>query len=101
MIGINVDDMTLAIKKVDSYSDSVDSNVESLIKNINELNNLYFGNDINFLFQGLIYEIESIKTIPSVINNYSDVLNDVLEAYDSQSNNVKSKFDIVTDRTNI
>ena len=101
MIGINVENTNSTINKIDSFSLLAVDDTKSMIGCINDLNNNYFGTDIDFLFSDIVNEIEMIKSITSIFNNYSDVLRSVLDAYSSQDVYVKNKYDIVTIEANI
>ena len=101
MTGINVENTNSAINKIDSLTLLVVDDIKSIVECISDLSNNYSGVDIDFLFHYIVNEIEKIKSITSIFNNYSDVLRIVLDAYSSQEVYVKNKYDIVTFETNI
>ena len=101
MNGINVENLNSAINRNDGYYDSINDDVKFMLNNINELNNLYSGSDLHFLFQDLVNQVKNISLIPPIIKNYSDVLNNVKLSYKAQDINMKSQINRVTSETNM
>ena len=93
MIGVNVDNLNTLIKKNNNNLDSFNQNAKKLISNINELDKYYSGKELEYLFIGLKDQANSLKTISSVLENYSDVLLSVGKSYQQQDLSFKSQID--------
>lgn len=92
MIGVNLDAIDDLIKKNSLYLDSLNSSVDRLVKTINEFNNCYSGNSIEYLFSTPINEIRNIQKISGIMENYSNVLMEVKKSYQNQVSNIRSQI---------
>lgn len=101
MMGINIDGISGAINRNNGYYESIDDNVKLMLNNINDLNNLYSGSDLQFLFVDLINQVKDIASIPMIVKNYSEVLNNVKTSYKAQDVNLKSQISHMTSNTNM
>ena len=89
MIGINVDNLDKLIKINNLNSSSLEDNVSNLLGNLNELNDVYAGKDLNFTFSPLVEQSSNIKRLPRIIKSYSDVLSAVKISYQRQNANFR------------
>lgn len=101
MMGIDIDKLNSAINRNNGYYDSINDDVKLMVTNINELNTLYSGSDLQFLFQDLVNQVEDVSTIPMIIKNYSELLNNVMVSYKAQDVNLKSQVNHMTSNTNM
>ena len=92
MIGVNLDALNSLIKKNNLYYQSFNDDSKNLIGLINELDDCYKGESLNFIFNEPKSEIKNIKTIAKVIDNYSDVLTNVKLGYQKQDKAFKSQI---------
>lgn len=91
MIGVNVDNLDMLIKKNNLYLNSFNSNYRRLVSAINELNSCYSGSSLEYLFTEPMKEIKNIQTISNVIENYSNVLSGVKISYQQQDQAFKAQ----------
>ncbi len=91
MIGVNVDNLDMLIKKNNLYLNSFNSNYRRLVSAINELNSCYSGSSLEYLFTGPMKEIKNIETISNVIENYSNILSGVKISYQQQDQAFKAQ----------
>lgn len=91
MTGVNVDNLDMLIKKNNLYLNSYNSNSRRLISTINDLNSCYSGSSLEYLFSEPMNEIKNIQTIPSIIENYSNILSGVKVSYQQQDLNLKTQ----------
>lgn len=91
MIGINLDNIDILIKKNNIYLNSFNTNKKRLISTINELSSCYSGNSLEYLFIEISREKQNIETISKVIDNYSNILSSVKCSYESQDYNLKNQ----------
>ena len=100
MIGIDLERLDTVINKNDIYYDSIKHNVNSMVDNINELNSLHSGNDLQFLFQELTEQVRELESIPTVIESYSEVMRNVKAGYLAQNVNLNYKLSRISSNTN-
>lgn len=89
MIGVNVDNLDMLIKKNNLYLNSYSSNSRRLVSAINDLSSCYSGNSLEYLFSEPMNEIKNIQAIPRIIENYSNVLSGVKVSYQQQDSNLR------------
>lgn len=100
MIGIDIERLDTVIKKNDIFCDSINNNINSMIENINELNSLYLGNDLQFLFQNLTEQVTELGSIPKIVESYSEVMRNVKTGYLAQNVNLNYKLSRISSNTN-
>lgn len=98
MIGVNLDVLDSLIKKNNNYLNSFNSNSKRLINSINELNNCYSGRDLEYLFYTPVNEIKNIQTISNIIENYSSILYNVKNSYQTQDLNLKNQVNRINSK---
>ena len=101
MMGINISGLTSAINKNNMYYDAIDADAKKMVANLNDLKNLYSGNDLQFLFQDLVAQVNDVSLIPMIVKNYSDVLKDVETSYKAQDTNLKDQINHISTKTNM
>ncbi len=89
MNGVNLDLLSCAINKNDEYYSSAKSNGDNLLLYMNELNSLYNGVGIEFLFKDILSATKDVRLVSSIINDYSDTLVGVKKSYFGQDENIK------------
>ena len=92
MIGINVDNLDMLIKKNNLYLNSYNNNSKRLASTINDLNYCYNGSSLNYLFSEPIKEIKELQLISEIIENYSDTLYGVKLSYQQQDQTFKEQL---------
>ena len=92
MIGVNIDNLNTLIKKNNFYFNSYNSNSKKLVNSMNELNECYSGNSLNYLFTGPMNEVKNVQTITKIIKNYSDILYGVKISYEKQDEIFKTQI---------
>lgn len=101
MNGVNLDGINNLVNKNNAYYESVNDDVKHIAANLNELNNLYSGGDLKFLFQDLTNQAKSINTIPIIVKNYSDILKNVVLSYKAQDVNLRNQVNHIISKTNM
>ena len=91
MTGVNVDNLDMLIKKNNLYLDSYNSNSRRLVSAINDLSTCYSGSSLEYLFSEPMNELKNIQTIPSIMENYSNILSGVKMSYQQQDQNLKAQ----------
>lgn len=92
MIGINIDNLEMIIKKNNLYSQSFNSNSKKLESSISDLNSCYSGNSLQYLFSEPMKAIENLRVISTVVENYSNVLYAVKCSYQKQDETFKNQL---------
>lgn len=92
MIGVNVDNLDMLIKKNNLYLNSYNSNSRRLVNSINDLKACYSGSSLECLFKEPTNEIKNIQSISNIIENYCDILHGVKISYQKQDLNLKTQI---------
>ena len=93
MLGINYDLLDSFIKKNSLYYDSLCDSIKNVAANMTDLGNCYAGQDLEFLFCGLLAQTNSINNLALLSKSYIDTLNDVKISYVNQDLNLKYQVD--------
>lgn len=97
MKGIIDENLDTLIKKNNFNADSLSKNLKILTDSIDELDDCYSGNSINFVFMEVAAQKDNIKKISNMVKNYSEVLSNVKIAYHQQD----ERFHEVLNNTNL
>ena len=92
MVGVNVYNLDMLIKKNNLYLNSFNSNCMKLADAINDLTSCYSGNSLEYLFSEPMKEIKNIKTISEVVESYSNTLYTVKCGYQKQDETFKQQI---------
>lgn len=98
MMGVNVDKLDMLIKKNNSYLDSYNNNTRRLVDCINELNTCYNGSGLEYLFSEPKNQIKNIQFIPSIVENYSNILFNVKTSYQQQDLNLTTQINHINSK---
>ena len=100
MIGINEDVLDKIIKTNNVYLESINDCKSGVIDSITELENCYFGKDLDTILNQPYKQVDNIKKIVKVINSYNEVLKDVKTSYKKQNSNIKNYMNHAVSKLN-
>lgn len=101
MNGINISGLNGAINRINGYSELINKDVKNIMSTINELQNLYSGYDLQFLFQDVVSQNKDVNKISLVIDNYSKTLVDIKNIYFVKDTNIKNKMNYMASKTDV
>ncbi len=93
MIGIDVIELSDMINSLSKIKEAIDLNLNNIINFIQMFNNLYSGEDLNYLYNSINNQYNNFEAIKNQIENYYDVLNKVLNSYIEKSDDISKTID--------
>lgn len=91
MMGVSVDGINALLRECELYYSSYNNNSAKLLTTLSDLQSCYNGDDLDFLFDGIINATESIKPLSNILDNYSSIVRDVKFAYETQDINLRTQ----------
>lgn len=92
MVGINLLNFDNFMKKNYNNISMLNEARDDLLNCMNELNNLYSGKSIDFLFENVVEQKNVFDKISNVVDGYIEVLLEVKKSYEMQSFEIVSKI---------
>jgi len=81
---IKVDMLATKIYENNRYYNVISDQVKSILSCITELNDLYSGRELEYLFNKVLTQNTELNKIPNIVDNYSNYLEDLKFEYNNK-----------------